>query len=59
MGLEALKQHIGWDLKENVGDEENDKRIVVLCSIEAEFFREAENIGICDVDAIWAHCVSW
>jgi hypothetical protein len=56
MGLEALEKNVGGNLKEDVWHEEDDEGGIVFCLFEAEFFGQANNVGIGDVYTI---CKSW
>ena len=50
MGLQLLQQDIGWNLENDVGDEEYSQRSVVLCSIDnIEVLLEPEYGRIADV----------
>ena len=54
MRLELLQQDVGWDFKDDVGDEEDRERIVVLraSTWEFQFGREPVHGGIGNVGSV-------
>lgn len=49
-GRQLLQQDVGWNLEENIRDEEDDQRSVVFVARgDAQFFRETKDVCICDI----------
>ena len=59
MRLEFSKEDVGWNLEEDIRDEEYHQRGVVLCSLyHVQVISHSENSGISDVDPVsWIHLV--
>lgn len=52
MGFEFLEENVGWDLEDDVGNEEDSQGVVVLRILEVEFVLQAENGGIGDIGSV-------
>ena len=52
MRLQPFQQHVGRDLEEDVGDEEDGEGHIRLVAFEVQVLRQTEREGVGDVDAI-------